>query len=122
MGAERTGGGVIRSDRRFRSQDSAFVALVDGAFRSAALRSGPHLLCRPGCAQCCTGVFAIAPADALRLREGLAVLQQQDPTCAGRIQQRAADSWSRLAPEFPGDAASGVLAVDEHGGLIDTFA
>jgi len=114
-------GEATRSDRRFRSQDSAFVALVDGAFRSAALRSGPHLLCRPGCTQCCTGVFAIAPADALRLRQGLAVLQQEEPARAARVQQRATEAWSRLASEFPGDAASGVLAVDEHGDPVDTF-
>lgn len=121
MGAENTGGKVVQSDRRFRTQDSAFVALVDGAFRSAALRSGPHLLCRPGCAQCCTGVFAITPADALRLRQGLAVLQQDDPARAARVQERAASSWSRLAPRFPGDAVSGRLDVDENGDSVDTF-
>jgi Fe-S-cluster containining protein len=120
MGAEHMGK-VIEPDGRFRTQDSAFVALVDGAFSSAAQRSGPHLLCRPGCTQCCSGVFAITPADALRLRKGFAVLQQEDPVRAARIQQRAAASWSRLAPAFPGNAASGILAVDENGDPAETF-
>jgi Fe-S-cluster containining protein len=120
MGAEHIGK-VIRPDRRFRTQDSAFVALVDGAFASAALRSGPHLLCRPGCAQCCTGVFAISPADTLRLRQGFTALQQEDSARAARVQQRAAASWSRLAPAFPGNAASGTLAVDENGDPAETF-
>ncbi len=113
-------GKVTEPGRRFRTQDSAFVALVDGAFSSAAQRSGPHLLCRPGCAQCCSGVFAISPADALRLRQGLAVLQQEDPARAARVQLRAAASWARLAPAFPGNA-SGLLAVDENGAPAETF-
>jgi Fe-S-cluster containining protein len=104
-----------RSEARFRSQDGAFVALVDGAFAHAASRSGPHLLCRKGCTQCCIGVFAIGPADALRLRQGLAALKQEDRPLAARIQQRATASWARLAPQFPGDAASGLLYTDSQG-------
>jgi Fe-S-cluster containining protein len=105
----------------FRQQDGAFVALVDGAFADAASRSGPHLLCRPGCTQCCIGVFAIRPADALRLRQGLSALQHEDPERSARIQQRAAASWSRLAPDFPGDATSGTLELDESGDPTSRF-
>jgi Fe-S-cluster containining protein len=96
-------------EARFRTQDHAFVALIDGAFANAAVRSGPHLLCRPGCTQCCIGVFAIGPADALRLRQGLSALKQTDPERAVRVQARAAASWSRLKPEFPGDTSTGIL-------------
>jgi Fe-S-cluster containining protein len=110
-----------RSEARFRSQDGAFVALVDGAFANAAIRSGPHLLCRKGCTQCCIGVFAIGPADALRLRQGLAALKQEDPSLAARIQQRATASWARLAPQFPGDAASGLLYTDSQGEPSENF-
>jgi Fe-S-cluster containining protein len=112
-------------EARFRTQDRTFIALVDGAFADAALRSGPHLLCRPGCTQCCIGAFAIGPADALRLRQGLAALKQQNPERAARVQERAAASWSRLAPQFPGDATSGTLNVDANGDpaeLFDDFA
>jgi Fe-S-cluster containining protein len=106
---------AIKSEARFRGQDHAFVALIDGAFADAAVRSGPHLLCRPGCTQCCIGVFAIGPADALRLRQGLSALKEEDPERAARVQARAAASWSRLKPGFPGDAATGTLNVDSNG-------
>ncbi len=102
-------------EARFRGQDHAFVALIDGAFADAAVRSGPHLLCRPGCTQCCIGVFAIGPADALRLKQGLSALKEADPERAARVQARAAASWSRLKPGFPGDTATGVLDVDSNG-------
>jgi Fe-S-cluster containining protein len=120
MGAHLTGD-MDPSSVLFRRQDSSFVALVDGAFADAASRSGPHLLCRPGCTQCCIGVFAIGPADALRLRLGLSALQHEDPDRAARIQQRAAASWSRLAPDFPGDATSGALEIDESGDPVSRF-
>lgn len=109
----------------FVAEDRAFVALVDGAFSDAARRSGPHLLCRAGCAQCCIGAFAVGPADALRLRQGLAVLDRDDPERARRVRNRATESWSRLAPDFPGDPTSGALTLDEHGessGDFDDFA
>ena len=105
----------------FQSQDSAFVALIDGAFADAAKRSGPHLLCRPGCAQCCVGVFAIGPADALRLNQGLAALSHEDPQRAARVRERAATSWARLAPQFPGNATTGALELDPSGDLVDAF-
>jgi Fe-S-cluster containining protein len=100
---------------RFRTQDHAFVALIDGAFADAAVRSGPHLLCRPGCTQCCIGAFAIGPADARRLKQGLSALKQTDPGRAARVQERAAASWSRLKLEFPGNASTGILSVDSSG-------
>jgi Fe-S-cluster containining protein len=107
-------------DARFRAQDQAFVALIDGAFANAAQRSGSHLLCRPGCTQCCIGVFAIGPADALRLRQGLLDLQHTDPDRAARVKARATASWSRLEPTFPGDASSGMLSMD-NGEPADSF-
>jgi Fe-S-cluster containining protein len=102
-------GGVSKPEAPFRTQDHAFVALIDGAFADARVRSGPHLLCRPGCTQCCIGVFAIGPADALRLRQGLSALKESDPERAARVQARAAASWARLKPAFPGDASTGIL-------------
>lgn len=98
---------------QFLREDHSFVALVDGAFVDAAVRSGAHLLCRPGCTQCCIGAFAIGPADSLRLTEGLVRLKQEDPLRAARVRRRAVDSWTRLAPHFPGDPVSGALALDE---------
>lgn len=97
------------SKRLFTILDRAFLAVTDGAFADAALRSGSHLLCRPGCSQCCTGVFAIGPADRLRAAAAIQKLEQTDAQRAARVKQRAQDSWQRLAPDFPGDLQGGIL-------------
>ena len=89
------------------------VQIVTAALASATLRSGPHLLCRPGCTQCCVGVFPIAHEDAARLRSGLAALAIQDPDKSLRINQRVAASLTRLDPWFPGDVATGILSEDD---------
>jgi Fe-S-cluster containining protein len=114
-------GDANKAEARFHRQDRAFVALIDGAFADAAIRSGPHLLCRPGCTQCCIGAFAIGPADALRLKEGLAALQREEPERAARVRGRAAASWSRLATQFPGNANSGALDLDGNGEPSERF-
>jgi len=48
------------------------IQIVTTALASATARGAHHLVCRPGCSQCCIGVFPIAQQDAARLREGLA--------------------------------------------------
>ena len=90
------------------------VQIVDAALASATLRSGPHLVCGPGCTQCCHGVFAISHQDAARLRTGLQLLTASDPARASRLRARVADSLSRLAPAFPGDPTTGVLTEDDE--------
>lgn len=86
--------------------------IIDAALNSAATRSGPHLACRPGCHQCCIGVFAITPLDAAALREALATA----PTdVAERIRVRALASRDRLVAEgFPGDPQTGILFTEPH--------
>ena len=91
---------------------SDLVQIVDAALVSAAQRSGPHLVCRPGCTQCCHGVFPISQQDAARLREGLDALAQTDPQGAERIRTRTSESLARLAPLFPGDPTTGILDED----------
>jgi Fe-S-cluster containining protein len=96
-----------------RSRDSGLVRIVDAALENSARRSGSWLACRPGCTQCCVGVFAISQLDALRLKEGLSELEQRDPERAKRVRRRAATAVSRLSADFPGNASTGVLAEDE---------
>jgi len=48
-------------------QDLNLIQIVDAALLSATQRSGHHLACRPGCFQCCIGVFPISQQDAHRL-------------------------------------------------------
>ncbi len=93
---------------------SSLIQIVTAALASATARSGPHLVCRPGCTQCCIGVFPIAHQDAARLREGLALLTQTDPARAARIHTRVAASLAHLDPWFPGDRATGILSDDEQ--------
>jgi Fe-S-cluster containining protein len=98
----------------FRSRDRELVQIVDAALEDSVRRSGSWLACRPGCTQCCIGVFAISQLDALRLQEGLAELEQHDPERAQAVRRRARASVRRLSADFPGDASTGVLDEDEE--------
>jgi len=101
----------------------ALIQIVEAAVADAYRRGGPHLICRPGCSQCCIGVFPIAQQDAFRLREGLALLTQSDPMRAARVKERTTASLARLDPWFPGDSATGILAEDyEASILFEEFA
>jgi Fe-S-cluster containining protein len=94
--------------------------ILDAALASAVARSGAWLACRPGCHQCCIGVFPISPLDADSLREGLAAAPLDT---AARIGTRVAASLSRLIPEFPGDPATGILFTDPaHEEAFEDFA
>jgi len=85
------------------------VQIVDSALADAAHKSGRWLVCRPGCTQCCIGVFPINQLDAVRLREGLVRLGERAPERADRVRQRAREAVTRLSQEFPGDPISGLL-------------
>ncbi len=90
-------------------RDQQLVQIVNAALADSAQRSGKWLACRPGCSQCCVGVFAISQLDVLRLRNGLAELEAREPDRAARIRARAQDTVRRLSPEFPGDPATGII-------------
>lgn len=100
--------------------DQVLVQIVDSALADAARKGGEWLACRPGCTQCCVGVFAINQLDAARLREGLRNLEGSAPERAERVRQRAREAVSRLAKEFPGDPTSGLL--DEGKEAEERFA
>ena len=101
----------------------SLIQIVDTAVADAYQRGGPHLVCHPGCSQCCIGVFPIDQQDAARLREGLALLEQTDPQKSQRIKQRVKESLTRLDPWFPGDLTTGILAEDyEQNILFEEFA
>jgi Fe-S-cluster containining protein len=95
------------------------IQIVDAALADAVQRSGNSLVCRLGCTQCCTGVFAINQLDAARLRAGLAELEQFDPERAARVHLRIRNSVQRLTVSFPGNPASGLL--DETDKAQDAF-
>jgi Fe-S-cluster containining protein len=89
----------------------ALFPILDAALADATARSGDWLACRPGCHQCCVGVFAVSQMDAQNLREALALT---DPATAERIRTRVAESRARLTPDFPGDASTGLLFTEAH--------
>ena len=108
------------ADRSIHSADSRLVQIVDAAFADSARRSGKWLACRPGCTQCCVGVFPISQLDALRLQGGMAELEARDPERAARVRERAQAAMERLRPAFPGNAELGI--VDENAPEFDDFA
>jgi Fe-S-cluster containining protein len=113
------------SGRRLPAADGALIQIVDAGLADAARRSGEWLVCRPGCTQCCVGVFAINQLDAVRLQRGLADLGKTDSQRAQRIRERARDSIQRLSAEFPGNAKTGVLdaaVFDEGSEAEERFA
>jgi Fe-S-cluster containining protein len=94
--------------------------ILDAALASTTARSGDWLACKPGCHQCCVGVFPISQFDAERLGEALAMAQND---VADRIRERAAASRARLRAEFPGDPASGLLFTEpQHEEAFAGFA
>jgi Fe-S-cluster containining protein len=95
-----------------------FIQIVDVSVANAYRRAGSHLVCKPGCSQCCIGVFPIAHEDAARLREGLARLEQTDPERSQRIHARVKASLTRLDPWFPGDLTTGILNEDHEAAIL----
>jgi Fe-S-cluster containining protein len=94
--------------------------ILDAALASTTERSGAWLACKPGCHQCCVGVFAISQLDADQLREGLALAE---PAVAQRIRKRVAESHARLLANFPGDPATGLLFTEpQHEEAFEDFA
>lgn len=105
----------MRGAKSLRCGDRELLQVVDTALEDSVRRSGSWLACRPGCTQCCIGVFAISQLDAFRLQQGLAELERHDSERAKRVRRRARAAVRRLSAGFPGDASTGVLAEDEDG-------
>lgn len=95
------------------SADQKLIQIVDASLQDALRQSGDWLACRPGCTQCCIGVFAINQLDALRLRRGLRELEKKSPDRADAVRARARESVARLSADFPGDPATGILDESE---------
>ena len=85
--------------------------ILDAALADTTARSDAWLACKPGCHQCCVGVFPISQLDAEALRAGLAAA---DAVTAYRIRVRAAAARERLSRDFPGDPATGLLFTQPH--------
>jgi Fe-S-cluster containining protein len=95
------------------ARDTELVQIMDAALVDTASRAGPWLACRPGCTQCCHGVFAINALDAARLHAGVQALLASDPNKAEAIRTRAHAWINQYAPDYPGNSATGVLGTSE---------
>jgi Fe-S-cluster containining protein len=91
--------------------DSQLVQIVDAALAEASDRAGSWLACRPGCTQCCHGVFAINALDEARLREAL---HAAAPSALEAVQRRAQAWVAEFGAEFPGDRVTGILGTSEE--------
>jgi Fe-S-cluster containining protein len=68
----------------------ALLETVDAWFNGCIEHSGRHIQCRPGCSQCCRGLFDITLLDAFLLRQGFSLLSID-------VQQAAlVKAWARL--------------------------
>jgi Fe-S-cluster containining protein len=97
------------AEAELHRRDGELLHILDNWLERANQRGGPHIACRPGCAQCCIGAFAIDRLDAVRLQQGLNELAESNTERAQRILQRAAASLERTAEFFPGDLETGIL-------------
>jgi Fe-S-cluster containining protein len=95
-------------------RDHKLVQIVDASLADATRRAGDWLACRPGCTQCCIGVFSINQLDAARLKQGFRKLKAIAPDRAAAVHQRAQDTISRLWASFPGDPVTGILGDAEQ--------
>ena len=100
--------------KKILRNDQKLIQIVDAALEETARRSGEHLVCHPGCTQCCIGVFPINQLDALRLRRGLVDFETREPKRAEAIRRRARESVARLSRDFPGNRATGILDEGEE--------
>ena len=105
------------------AHDAELIQIVDAALAEAARLSGDWLVCRPGCTQCCIGPFPINALDAARLRRGMERLEREDAARSARVRDRARSFIERLARDFPGDPATGMLEEGEAAeARFDDFA
>jgi len=100
--------------RQLPAGDQALVQIVDAALADANRRSGSWIVCRPGCTQCCIGVFSISQLDAARLQYGLGDLAHSELERAACVRARARESVERLSGQFPGDPKTGILDEGEQ--------
>jgi Fe-S-cluster containining protein len=94
-------------------RDSKLLQIMDTALADATRRAGTWLACRPGCTQCCHGVFSINALDAARLQSGMQSLSTSDPQSAQAIRVRARTWIAEHSADFPGNLDTGILGTSE---------
>ena len=121
--------GPRRSERNRRSscdtpldtaaRDAELLQQLEKSFGRSADQAGDHLVCAPGCSDCCHGPFPVTPLDVSRLRRGLAALARRDAERARALGRRARAAVAVLTPGFPGEPRRGSL--DANVQALDRF-
>ena len=106
----------LRVFRWVDAEDRRFLTVLDSDLAAGTQTAGPHLACRIGCTECCTGSFPITQLDARRLRLGWATLRETDPGRAWAVLARAE---RKLAD---GDVEGPCAALDPATGACDLYA
>lgn len=104
----------MRTSMRLPEGDTELVEIMDAALADVARLAGKWLACKPGCAQCCHGAFAIHVLDVVRLRVGLEALRTENPERAAEIERRAQAWIAEHGAEFPGDLRTGTIGESEQ--------
>ncbi len=93
--------------------DRGLIRVIDAALENGARLAGRHLVCRPGCKDCCIGPFPITILDASRLRSGMRALARRSRADAAAVTAAAREAVARFSIDFPGNPATGWLGEDE---------
>ena len=99
----------------WKAADRVLLEEIDGRLKVACERAGARMACKPGCADCCIGLFTINELDARRLGAGVEGLRQTDPARAEAVVERARGVLDQIKGSFPGDSKTGRLDPDDPG-------
>jgi len=96
-----SGGGPVGEQRWLLEADRRLLEQVSATLEVAARAAGARLSCHLGCVECCLGPFPISALDGLRLRRGLARLEERDPVRAADVRRRAEGACRELGWALP---------------------
>ena len=100
----------------------ALLQRIDRWFEVVGSRNPGVIPCRAGCSACCHGPFDISVADALLLREGLALLPAPDRAMARERALEMLESMRAIEPEWGAPYDVRALGEDRFDALTDSLA
>lgn len=111
---------------QIEAADCELLSRIGTTMAEAIQKSGHWIVCRPGCTECCMGPFEITGLDAVRLRKGLAALQQVNPARAAQVEERARNYVATIGKSNSGDFPSflddvACPALDPETGCCDLY-
>jgi Fe-S-cluster containining protein len=105
----------------WRRADRILLAEVDRGISEAYRRAGDRMVCRPGCSDCCIGLFTINALDVRRLRVGLRRLERRDLATASAIRARARAVVEKIRADFPEEEVTCAVQEQKIDQLVERF-